>query len=536
MTHPRQRQKILDNKAISAAKTGRLTRLEFLAAQGADIHAQHEEALIMAVSENHEHIVDWLLKKGADPHIDQDEALYEACVKGHTNMVQKFLDLGADASSVKNRCLRAVAGEGHFDIAKILINHGANPAEPGQDPVYVAIKFDNVDILQLFNETGTVNFTQHNELSLHTASEYNSIKCLTYILEHTTPSQGVLDVTLWRAAKAGMPDTCQYLLDNYKGFPQRALDNALFGTLESQNESMALMMLDNGADPKDANVLMRAAGLGWLATVKKCFGKSDTSPEAIDHALIGAIENSRMPVVDFFLEQGYDINFSNGLAIWGACCSNSRKTIDDIIARGGKGDWLDPELLDFVIQEDAHNSLDFLFEQGVKPDDAQNIFARQEKITQHLCREVHAKWHYAKYKEADLPKDYMKGKTMDDLRRQIPGVKTTGLVQMAQAGRIQDVVLHCLKNKNSEITLDDLKLTDDIGNNLIRILGTRGELKHLANPDLWQNSQELFNNFCKQVPPAFQEQLQSESVIARMHRRHLRKNRPLKPTSPKRGV
>ena len=87
----KQEKENLDQKLIEAAQNGDLVLVKSLLNQGADIHAQDDEALFWAGQKGNLEIVKYLVKKGADIQTDNDCALKWAAAEGHLEVIKYFL-------------------------------------------------------------------------------------------------------------------------------------------------------------------------------------------------------------------------------------------------------------------------------------------------------------------------------------------------------------------------------------------------------------------------------------------------------------
>ena len=81
---------------IEAAEDGNLQRVQELIRNGADVHAQDEQALIEASRYGHLPVVEYLLAHGANIHAQDDQALIDASRNGHLPVIEYLLAQGVN--------------------------------------------------------------------------------------------------------------------------------------------------------------------------------------------------------------------------------------------------------------------------------------------------------------------------------------------------------------------------------------------------------------------------------------------------------
>ena len=85
-----QKLALINQRFIKAAQNNQIDELKNLLEQGADIHADDDNALRFAACYGYLEIVKLLVAQGANIHADHDEALRIAAYNGHLEVV-KFL-------------------------------------------------------------------------------------------------------------------------------------------------------------------------------------------------------------------------------------------------------------------------------------------------------------------------------------------------------------------------------------------------------------------------------------------------------------
>lgn len=130
------RQEIVDEALVYAAKSGRTNVMDFLLTQGADIDGApyHSTALFWAISKGQTETVRWLLEHGADVHRlgsfggeKNINALHMAAWGGHLESAALLLQYGADAAYHEPRYNSSPVGWadhlGHPELRDYLLEH-----------------------------------------------------------------------------------------------------------------------------------------------------------------------------------------------------------------------------------------------------------------------------------------------------------------------------------------------------------------------------------------------------------------------------
>lgn len=184
------RQEILDEALVYAAKNGRTPILAYLLDQGANIDSEpyNGTALFWAISGDHMETVRWLLEHGADVH-------HIASFGGEKNIT----------------ALHMAAWGGHLELAKVLLEYGAEATyhEPryGSSPVGWANHMGHHQLRDYLLD--------HATLSLEDAALYGRLQRVKQLAEANPKLVNGSDGTgtpLRNAAAAGHLAVVQYLL------------------------------------------------------------------------------------------------------------------------------------------------------------------------------------------------------------------------------------------------------------------------------------------------------------------------------------
>ena len=189
------RQEILDEALVYAARSGRTGVLNFLLAQGANIDSEpyNGTALFWAISCDQTETVRWLLERGAGVH--------------------QLAGFGGEKNIT---ALHVAAWGGHLEPAQVLLHYGAEATyhEPryGSSPVGWA---DHMGHPQLRDY-----LLEHAPLSLYDAASHGRLERVKELVEaNLTPANRPAEMAtaLRRAAAAGHLAIVQYLLDKGAG-------------------------------------------------------------------------------------------------------------------------------------------------------------------------------------------------------------------------------------------------------------------------------------------------------------------------------
>lgn len=128
LTHEQIDSGSMEQMLISAAERGLTATVDVLLANGANIHASGDYAIVRASMNGHADTVSLLLDRGADIHAGDDLALRVASEEGHNAVVKVLLDRGADVHAGADGALRWATKAGHSATVAILQAYAAKPA------------------------------------------------------------------------------------------------------------------------------------------------------------------------------------------------------------------------------------------------------------------------------------------------------------------------------------------------------------------------------------------------------------------------
>jgi len=177
---------------ILAARNGRLEVVRFLLQKGADIHAQSDQSLINAAFHSHLEVVQFLLDRGADIHARDDQALISAAFNGHLEVVRFLLQKGANIHAQNDQALIYAAFPSHLEVAQLLIENGANINVLSQEQRNQVLK----EIMPIIAENSTETVIQDPEFIhvCNAGNDFEGVQPLDPILGEPIPSNLIISV------------------------------------------------------------------------------------------------------------------------------------------------------------------------------------------------------------------------------------------------------------------------------------------------------------------------------------------------------
>ena len=113
------KQKNPTKALINAVRNGNLDAIKDSVEEGADIHENHDMAILWASYYGHLGIVEYLVEQGADMHKRGDEAFRWAAMNGHFDIVKYLVEQGANGGDA---AILLATMNGHLDIVEFLKN------------------------------------------------------------------------------------------------------------------------------------------------------------------------------------------------------------------------------------------------------------------------------------------------------------------------------------------------------------------------------------------------------------------------------
>ncbi|KAJ3013269.1 Ankyrin-2 [Thoreauomyces humboldtii] len=140
-----------------AAWSGHRKIVAILLEAGADVNADRNAALLLAIRHGKHEMVRELISRGASVHPLAPNAcnpLEEAAACGHINIVLELLRSGADPRSQRSSALSAAAAYGHALTVDVLVSAGSDPTARGSAALLRAVKNDQVEAVRMLISKG----------------------------------------------------------------------------------------------------------------------------------------------------------------------------------------------------------------------------------------------------------------------------------------------------------------------------------------------------------------------------------------------
>ncbi|XP_048249327.1 poly [ADP-ribose] polymerase tankyrase-1-like isoform X1 [Haliotis rufescens] len=212
----------IDYQLLEAAKAGDMEMVKKLVATNPhavncrDVDGRHSTPLHFAAGYNRVSVVEYLLQQGADVHAKDKGGLvplHNACSYGHFEVTELLIKHGACVNVAdlwKFTPLHEAASKGKFEICKLLLKHGADPNKKNRDghtpldlvkegdqdvadllrgdaALLEAAKKGNLARVQKLASQENINCrdTQgRNSTPLHLAAGYNNVEVAEFLLEN----------------------------------------------------------------------------------------------------------------------------------------------------------------------------------------------------------------------------------------------------------------------------------------------------------------------------------------------------------------
>lgn len=283
-----------EKQLLEASKAGDLEQVRQLCPKHnvncRDTEGRHSTPLHFAAGYNRLSTVEYLLENGADVHAKDRGGLvplHNACSYGHFDVAELLIKHGAVVNVAdlwKFTPLHEAAAKGKYEICKLLIRHGADPEKKNRDgktPLDL-VKETDVDIQDLLRGDAAlldatkkgclarvqklctpknINCRDHqgrNSTPLHLAAGYNNFEVVEYLIEHgadvNAQDKGGL-IPLHNASSYGHVEIAAHLIKH--GALVNATDRWAFTPLHEAAQKgrtqLCTLLLAHGADPTMKN-------------------------------------------------------------------------------------------------------------------------------------------------------------------------------------------------------------------------------------------------------------------------------------------
>ncbi|XP_073238296.1 poly [ADP-ribose] polymerase tankyrase-1-like [Porites lutea] len=284
----------IEKQLLEAARSGDMEVVKKLCTPQTvncrDLEGRHSTPLHFAAGYNRVTVVEYLLQNGADVHAKDKGGLvplHNACSYGHYEVAELLVKHGAVVNVAdlwKFTPLHEASAKGKFEICRLLLKHGADPQKKtrdGQTPLDL-VKEGDTDVADLLRGDAALldaakkgNLTRVMKLStpenincrdtqgrnstpLHLAAGYNHFEVAEYMLESgadvNAQDKGGL-IPLHNASSYGHVDIASLLIKHNTDV--NATDRWLFTPLHEASQKgrtqLCALLLAHGADPTMKN-------------------------------------------------------------------------------------------------------------------------------------------------------------------------------------------------------------------------------------------------------------------------------------------
>jgi len=183
-------------------------------------------------------------------------ALYFACEKGHTGVVQYLLESGASVS-LGAEPLTVAVRNGHYECCKLLLEHHASvhcTNSEGESPLSVAVRKHHYSIILLLVQHGATPSASLNDIALQLLKRAKAehVKAVQILIDQhfiNLTSESIFLVAFGFAFKHGLMELVDRMLSNAPTVGH----TPLYAACKEGHETVAMLLLNNGADPNVRN-------------------------------------------------------------------------------------------------------------------------------------------------------------------------------------------------------------------------------------------------------------------------------------------
>ncbi len=138
-----------DSVLFEASTTGQLEVVEYSLENGANVHSESGDALILASRMGYLDIVKVFIEEAdANIHISNDAALRLASLGGHLKIVKYLVEKGASIHSQYDAALINAAHGGYLGVVKYLIEQGSDVYAQNNKAIMQAEKFKRTAVIK----------------------------------------------------------------------------------------------------------------------------------------------------------------------------------------------------------------------------------------------------------------------------------------------------------------------------------------------------------------------------------------------------
>ena len=253
-----------------AIQNGDLVRVKALVEEGADIHHNNENALIISAIGIQWPIFKYLMEAGADFRVHDNSALCWCARHGQLDLVKRLVELGADIHAKQDEALGLSAQNGHIDVVKYLVENGADIHVRNNRAARLAAQDGHLAVLEyLITKGADIHIVSDFDYTLARCITNGHFGCATYLIDNGANVRANNDVAIRKSAMYGHLDMLKYLVENGACINARD-DEALRFAASGGYLDMVRYLVDKGANHQES-ALHSAACKHQLAVVQFFF-------------------------------------------------------------------------------------------------------------------------------------------------------------------------------------------------------------------------------------------------------------------------
>lgn len=183
--------------------------VKYLINSGADIKANDNYLLRTTISTSNLSMLEYLIKKGIDVQYNNNFPIYLAASLGFTDIVERLVKEGADFRANNDEPLKMALEHGHYDMVVYLINLGINVQINDEYPLRAATKYQHKSIIDFLITKGA-----GLDRALCFAIINNETTTIRHLVEYGANVQFDNNEPIMIATKQGNLDLVGYLVEN----------------------------------------------------------------------------------------------------------------------------------------------------------------------------------------------------------------------------------------------------------------------------------------------------------------------------------
>lgn len=268
---------------------------------GVNFHAEQENALRLAVINNHVDIVEYLVEQGANIEVWRASPLRRAAENGFLSIVQYLIGQNANIHVYNNNPLHLACRNGHLDVVQNLISEGADAHALNDRALVEAIIGDHADIVAYL-----ITLNADVQVGLEGAAFYNSQTWVDYFITNGAVISHNDHAALVSACRSDNLSMVQYLVNTYSA--DASTPEALFQATINGNLPIVEFLFAEGASlfVQDSKAFILACQHNHPTLIQFYVDQLVDTRAQNDIALIMVAQHGLLVYLDLFLTNGAD--------------------------------------------------------------------------------------------------------------------------------------------------------------------------------------------------------------------------------------